>query len=131
MTRKMKKYCLTDCAKAKLSKGKENILAALTVIFILAVVITIMLVVFYILGNLHMYLIAHGIVPAPTEPFKSVMEAGVIAFGFLCLFGVVVLIVSVIFRNLYKFTYQRIRDRVTGERKSCQLFEECRGGQKN
>jgi len=127
----MKRYCLTDCAKIKLSKVKKRIIDSISIIaaiFALLLTVTILLAG---LGYCLEYLIAIGWAPAPNTPFKNIFDAGGTALSLIFLTGVVGTVVYFTVSWLFN-TFRSIGTSIAHrmdpdyDHESCQLFEECK-----
>jgi len=127
----MKRYCLTDCAKQKLSKAKERIIYTISAIAVTLAILLGITILLAVLGYCFEYLITIGWIPAPDNPFKSVLDAGLTALLFIFLTGIVSITIyftaSWLF-NIFKTIGTGIVYRFDPNYKhdSCKLFEECK-----
>ena len=125
----MKKYCLTDCAKQKLSAAKEKTVEILAVVGALILVIAGATAFIALLGVIIEFLVAMGWFWEPDKPFKNVFEAGIVGISILML----LLMGGWFLLGMYKFVYKTAKSagmavahRFDDNYESCTLFEECK-----
>ncbi len=123
----MKKYCLTDCMKRKLSVGKKLLIEitaiATTIILVIGTMVVLSAVVGFLL-QLGYYLIHGNLIG---YIFSGFIEAGVMSLLFIIMIG---LVISLGFLGVKNFLYTPIKAVVTNtiqknEYEQCKIFEEC------
>ncbi len=127
---KMKKYCLTNCAKQKLSKTKEAFIEVAATILPVVVIVLAYLVFSSILGFIGQGLWAVFMGPVSPLPAVSFIEFGSIIF----LFSIAVATGCLLIYKVLEGLYVMIKTLVTnillkkngwGEETTCHIFEEC------
>ena len=130
----MRKYCLTTCAKQKLSAAKEKTVEILSIMFAIMLVLAGAAGAIALLGVIIEFLISMGWFPEPENPFKNIFEAGIIGVSVL----MVVSLAGWFLLGAYKFIYKiakstgtAIAHRFDDNYESCTLFEECKDEENN
>jgi accessory gene regulator protein AgrB len=124
----MKKYCLTDCAKEKLDRTKDNLavaLAMVTSIILITMSVAAILIVIGVVVNL---LLSVGLFPEPDEPFNNIFESGIAGLMISMALGIVGTVLYKFFTVIYsgvKKVSISVVDYFSDDYESCQLFKEC------
>ena len=123
----MKKYCLTDCAKEKLSIGKEVLIESITAVLFVIAVFTILMSVSLVTGlvtqGTYVYITGSLIGLPIIDPFTF----GVTLLVVLTIIAVVMLLTVLVLHSVYK----TIKSIVTNSMRSkyntyeCRVFKEC------
>ena len=125
----MKRYCLTKCAKQKLSKAKENAITVLSVALAILTVFAVGAGFLVLLGYIVEYLLCIGWFPAPNTPFKNIFYAGGYGIVWIMLTGLILygsFHIIKWFYKLFKSIGTSVVHRMDPSYESCKLFEECK-----
>ena len=124
----MRKYCLTKCAKQKLSKAKETIVMVASIMFATILLIAAIAGALAILGYIVEFLILIGWFWAPDKPFQNIFEPGIIGFSTITMLTLAFFLAKGTFMVLYKAAKSAgtaVAHRLDDNYESCTLFEEC------
>jgi len=129
----MKKYCLTDCFKEKLSAGKKTMIEIISVATVVIIVLIGGTIVFGLLGFTiqGIYYLVNGNLIGYI--FTGFIEAGFVSSVGTGLVGVFLHLIIIGIKN---FVYKPIKALVTNtietdswSGKECSIFEECKEGE--
>lgn len=127
----MKKYCLTQCAKDKLSKKWKAFIEITTGILVVLLVVVVGSFIFVGLGWFYQFLIAYFNI----EFFSHMLDKDLIPVGLAVTVMIAICIVLVYWSYLFlKWIYGGVKNIVTNQvdkhagrpYEKCKIFEECK-----
>ena len=124
----MKKYCLTDCFKKKLSTGKRITIELLTGFSVAVIVIIGVLALFTIVGIATQFITQAAGSAVAIFAYNPVM-LGILILTVLAITIAAVIIIYVASKFIIKILYVLIKAAITGKlapSKGCQIFQECK-----
>jgi len=120
----MKKYCLTQCAKNKLAKGKAfmvDVASASMALFVVLAGGTVMLLAIGLIVDM---LVGIGWFPSPDEPFKNLMESGAAGIIAMMIIGLLIFVMYKLYK-VFSMAGRSVMLRFDPNAETCHLFEEC------
>ncbi len=124
----MKKYCLTKCAKRKLTKLQKGTISLLIFVAALLAFVAFFMMILAIIGLATNLIISLEWIPEPAIPVENIFESGVVGVGGIVGFSIVAYLIFISFKVIYSITIEIARfakDRYEGRYEKCNLFEEC------
>ncbi len=132
----MAKYCLTDCAKQKLSNAKKTLIEIISGLTVAAVLFGGFTLVGYIVGEIVIWvdgLFHLGIFETVPSTFNDIVGAGFGVLFILVIVGTAIYLVSLIIWKIISGFKAVVTNSLTkhyesGFTEKCKIFEECKDG---
>ena len=114
----MKKFCLTDCAKRKLTKIQDEVLTGLLIILIIIGFSIILLAIMWTIGFTIQWFGFYL--------DKEILDLGGAWFTIATLAGVALYWTYIALKATFKTLFNFTKNRIEGVPAKCKIFEECK-----
>ena len=115
----MKRYCLTECFKKKLSKVQEILLAITIVIAVVIAGLIALTAILYGIGYIAQTVFGYWFGNSPVDTGIGILVI-LLIISFITYWGYI--FTKFLSKAIYHFT----KDRIEGEKFECSIFEECK-----
>ena len=124
----MQKYCLTACAKSKLSKWKTELVEFLAIVAVVVIAMIALIIAMFIIGFLAQAVYV-GIYGTLVGWEITITGSAQLMFFLIFAGGLAFMLLKVIYETtlnpMYNFFNNRIEDKLFGHEYDCKIFEKC------